>query len=1159
MMLLSGCGGGGGSPQEAVHTPTELNNIFAVALCSAEDQNDASCADAKAAFDLDKHNVAVLSAPEDIGASLFTYFDGKRYMVVPKEEKEVTALHMLAQGLVDYAKEMREGGNPLPEGMDAILDKLKDYQSALAFLKEHGLTGTKEQNEALLNAFNYNLELFGMQGIPLKRAYDADIKAMAEELVNLTVKEPDFQLDDLKPCDSDYPGGPCIQKGIALEGSMEEIFRLSRKVVFKAGKALKEAVAKSASDPIYEALTCEDNEEKQIYMYGLDDAFNTNNPEPAHLSTALANMLAGNSQYLAGYDTPAAYPNLKIFADTHSGLPSNLTKGTYAIGLKEAGVSIKDHDPEFTDHFYIGDMAAGNFQQGYVYTLRSTWGSLTPDVYYKELSNIVTGNGQSLLAMLQSGQSSLDTVIMMTTNVDFVAITACVPKPKPQTTPVPEIPTKLECNEDKGEQMLTIMGGTADDFAQPIDPTQPSASITAILGSNAIKYDQKIEKVGNFGDTLQNPNLHITQMELLVNTRPSSSASGTANDYIYAGNKDLDHFMRKDPNDPGIATPNGGTAHLIYGNETVYDAAGNTAGTLLGLMNTNHSDLDIVVSAQTEVDVTRLKLCVVKEDVKGDISIDKHIVSQTIKGGVLYATYALEFGGSLPAGETLSISDTVPPSSAFTAINANGWNCSPAAPLSAGQTLTCTLTGPADPIPTIGIKLLSKELKEVTNCATIEKGTHTYYNTNPENDRSCVDTNVTTTQDPEALCQDTSIDLRPASTWVDSETGSQPPVHIDTWAWDSSMNWFSFDEGWEKKHYLSVDFCACGPTDIVIDEMKADNLAKIYLDTDQTPANFTNVSPNSYIVTRTINQNQATMASWATNESGILHVPFNGSTLINHTLHFDIKNGSGTAGGAVNGSIKFKGYPGQCTTGGVVDGTPDTNNTVPTPTDTNWTVVDATGVLHHIVDITYTTDPDLPAGVDGNGTIVIGIAGPAVIDYPHGKPFVDEDPFIVINEEDLNSTLSGGALVAAQHLIDPPEYTRDNTCLIVTDHGTGLQWQDNETIITMTKPWITFTTGAAGDYLNTSGDTATTYCENLSLCGHTDWRLPTKTELLNIVDYGELSPSIDTSAFENTTSDLYWTATSYEGGASNAWIVDFGYGNATTMDKQSNAHIRCVR
>jgi len=657
-------------------------------------------------------------------------------------------------------------------------------------------------------------------------------------------------------------------------------------------------------------------------------------------------------------------------------------------------------------------------------------------------------------------------------------------------------------------------------------------------------------------------------MELLVNTRPGSSASGAANDYIYAGNKDLDHFMRKDPNGPGIATPNGGTAHLIYGNETVTDANGNPAGTLLGLMNTNHSDLDIVVSAQTEVDVTRLKLCVVKEDVKGDISIDKHIVSQTIKGGVLYATYALEFGGSLPAGETLSISDTVPPSSAFTAITANGWNCSPAAPLSAGQTLTCTLTGPADPIPTIGIKLLSKELKEVTNCATIEKGTHTYYNTNPENDRSCVDTNVTLPQDPEDSCQETSIDLRPASTWVD-DAGDHPTEHNvfatypphPSWGgviWDGGMNWFDYGSAGNAVHKLSVDFCACGNTNIVVDELKSDNFSKIYLDTDPNPASYTDPS---YIASRSNGISQSTMASWGPSESGSLQVPFSGNTPISHTLHFDVKNGFGPSGGAVNGSIKFKGYLGQCSTGGIADGTPDSNNTVPTPTDTNWTITDATGVVHHIVDITYSTDPDLPTGVEGNGTIVIGIAGPAVIDNPHGKPFVDEDPFIVIDEADLNSTImSEGALVAAQHLIDPPVYERDDATEIVIDHSTGLHWQDDEEAKTVTKPWITQASLTAGNVMDTSGDTATTYCENLTLGGYLDWRLPTAVELLGIVDYGTSNPSIDTSIFNNTTSGRYWTSiTDIFTDSDYAVLVYFDYGYENTLPKSYAFNVRCVR
>jgi len=150
-------------------------------------------------------------------------------------------------------------------------------------------------------------------------------------------------------------------------------------------------------------------------------------------------------------------------------------------------------------------------------------------------------------------------------------------------------------------------------------------------------------------------------------------------------------------------------------------------------------------------------------------------------------------------------------------------------------------------------------------------------------------------------------------------------------------------------------------------------------------------------------------------------------------------------------------------------------------------------------------------------------------------------------------------------------YTRAGD--IVTDHVTGLMWQDDAAAASTPKPWLT-----ADNYdtckndtsseacCDTNGDTAATYCSELTLGGYTDWRLPTVEELEGIVDYGKASPAINTT-FINTNLPYsmevnlprYWSATtdgSYRGGA---WIVDFFIGNVTNRDKDSNYYVRCVR
>jgi len=58
-------------------------------------------------------------------------------------------------------------------------------------------------------------------------------------------------------------------------------------------------------------------------------------------------------------------------------------------------------------------------------------------------------------------------------------------------------------------------------------------------------------------------------------------------------------------------------------------------------------------------------------------------------------------------------------------------------------------------------------------------------------------------------------------------------------------------------------------------------------------------------------------------------------------------------------------------------------------------------------------------------------------------------------------------------------YSRDDALEIVTDQITGLMWQDDVDAATVTKQWVTQTNYDAGNYDDTSGDTADTYCADL--------------------------------------------------------------------------------
>ncbi len=151
-----------------------------------------------------------------------------------------------------------------------------------------------------------------------------------------------------------------------------------------------------------------------------------------------------------------------------------------------------------------------------------------------------------------------------------------------------------------------------------------------------------------------------------------------------------------------------------------------------------------------------------------------------------------------------------------------------------------------------------------------------------------------------------------------------------------------------------------------------------------------------------------------------------------------------------------------------------------------------------------------------------------------------------------------------------PSYTRDDTNQTVTDHITGLIWQDDEEAKTVKKQWLTDDNyndckDNDNNCENTSGDTASTYCSNLDLGGYDDWRLPTSKELEGIVDYSRYSPSIS-SIFENINTNYYWSSTTDRYYSNDAWIVHFygGYMINHPMSnpdryKNNNYYIRCAR
>lgn len=79
------------------------------------------------------------------------------------------------------------------------------------------------------------------------------------------------------------------------------------------------------------------------------------------------------------------------------------------------------------------------------------------------------------------------------------------------------------------------------------------------------------------------------------------------------------------------------------------------------------------------------------------------------------------------------------------------------------------------------------------------------------------------------------------------------------------------------------------------------------------------------------------------------------------------------------------------------------------------------------------------------------------------------------------------------------------------------------------------------------------------LCGHSDWRLPSRKELLSIVDSGRYDPSIDPDYFPNTPSSYFWSASPYANNSNSAWDVRFNYGDSGSNNRSYGRRVRAVR
>jgi len=163
----------------------------------------------------------------------------------------------------------------------------------------------------------------------------------------------------------------------------------------------------------------------------------------------------------------------------------------------------------------------------------------------------------------------------------------------------------------------------------------------------------------------------------------------------------------------------------------------------------------------------------------------------------------------------------------------------------------------------------------------------------------------------------------------------------------------------------------------------------------------------------------------------------------------------------------------------------------------------------------------------------------------------------------------------------PLSYT-DNGDGTITDNNTGLMWEKKDDSGGIHDKDNTYTWTAGGN--NMDGTMVTVFLDTLNdvagggancFAGHCDWRIPNLRELLSIVHYGALSPSVDPAFHQAATctgctdvtlascsctaSSFYWPSSTTGFNPGKVWEVGFGNGGMSNDFKGFPNPVRAVR
>ena len=191
---------------------------------------------------------------------------------------------------------------------------------------------------------------------------------------------------------------------------------------------------------------------------------------------------------------------------------------------------------------------------------------------------------------------------------------------------------------------------------------------------------------------------------------------------------------------------------------------------------------------------------------------------------------------------------------------------------------------------------------------------------------------------------------------------------------------------------------------------------------------------------------------------------------------------------------------------------------------------------------------------------------------------IEKNPVIVVPEpvvDNAETTKLLNKFVYIKHDVDGKVLDdNDEQWVCVQDKKNGLMWEVKSKEDTLRNPdnlysWFnpqnnTQIKGVT-DGGRCKGDTdcdTNAYVKAMNqrnFCGHNDWRLPTREEMMGLVNFTGANIKIDTNYFPETLPSWYWTASSNESRPEFAWYVLFKNGMSLNDLKENPKHIRLVR